>query len=242
MTSPYDILRSELDRDPARPLLTYYDDATGERIELSVATFDNWVAKTAGLLRDGMGAQPGDRVALALPAHWQALAVTCACWAVGACAVVGLDDDAAVTVTGPDRLDAATRTDSDVLAMALRPLGGRFVETLPPGVLDFALEVPGYPDRFAPYEKPPAEDLALVSDGTAHTFANLLDRARERAGMLGLADGARVLVPAGDLASALSDALLVPLACAGSAVLVRNEDPSGRDARVAAERVDAVIA
>ena len=69
MTSPYDILRSELDRDPARPLLTYYDDATGERIELSVATFDNWVAKTAGLLRDGMGAQPGDRVALALASH-----------------------------------------------------------------------------------------------------------------------------------------------------------------------------
>src|SRR5688572_3007266 len=35
--------------DPTRPLLTWYDDATGERTELSGATLDNWVAKTANL-------------------------------------------------------------------------------------------------------------------------------------------------------------------------------------------------
>ncbi|HET6211502.1 MAG TPA: TIGR03089 family protein, partial [Micromonosporaceae bacterium] len=32
--------------EPARPLITYYDDATGERTELSAATLANWVAKT----------------------------------------------------------------------------------------------------------------------------------------------------------------------------------------------------
>ena len=41
--------------DPARPLLTWYDDGTGERVELSGATLGNWVAKTANLLVDGCG-------------------------------------------------------------------------------------------------------------------------------------------------------------------------------------------
>src|ERR687898_246333 len=62
MTTPYDLLLAELRRDRSRPLITYYDDGTGERVELSVATFDNWVAKTAGLLRDGLGVQPGSRL------------------------------------------------------------------------------------------------------------------------------------------------------------------------------------
>jgi uncharacterized protein (TIGR03089 family) len=56
MTTPYDLLLAELRRDRSRPLITYYDDETGERVELSVATFDNWVAKTVGLLRDGLAA------------------------------------------------------------------------------------------------------------------------------------------------------------------------------------------
>ena len=50
-------------RDPTRPLLTWYDDATGERTELSGATLANWVAKTANLLVDGLGLGPGDRAA-----------------------------------------------------------------------------------------------------------------------------------------------------------------------------------
>ncbi len=44
--------------DPAGPRITYYDDATGERIELSTATLVNWAAKTGNLLRDEMGAGP----------------------------------------------------------------------------------------------------------------------------------------------------------------------------------------
>ena len=56
--------------NPAGPRITYYDDATGERIELSTATLANWAAKTANLLRDELGAGPGSRVAVLLPAHW----------------------------------------------------------------------------------------------------------------------------------------------------------------------------
>ena len=36
----------------ARPLITFYDDATGERVELSAATTANWAAKAANLLRE----------------------------------------------------------------------------------------------------------------------------------------------------------------------------------------------
>ena len=50
LAGPPQLLDEALRRDPARPLLTFYDDATGERTELSVATFANWVAKTANLL------------------------------------------------------------------------------------------------------------------------------------------------------------------------------------------------
>src|SRR3954469_25165700 len=62
-------------RDPTAPLLTWYDDATGDRTELSGATLDNWVAKTANLLVDGVGLGHGGRVAVLLPPHWQTAAI-----------------------------------------------------------------------------------------------------------------------------------------------------------------------
>jgi hypothetical protein len=39
------ILDPMLRSDPVGPRVTYYDDATGERIELSAATLANWAAK-----------------------------------------------------------------------------------------------------------------------------------------------------------------------------------------------------
>ena len=68
--------------------MTFYDDATGERVELSVATFANWVAKTANLLQDDLAAEPGDRLALLLPAHWQTAVWLLACSSVGVVADV----------------------------------------------------------------------------------------------------------------------------------------------------------
>jgi uncharacterized protein (TIGR03089 family) len=84
---PAGLLRSALDTDPARPLVTFYDDATGERIELSVKTFANWVAKTANMLVDGLGTEPGERVAIAAPAHWQTAVWLFSCWSAGLLAV-----------------------------------------------------------------------------------------------------------------------------------------------------------
>ncbi len=42
-----DVLTRQLRADSGRPLVTFYDDATGERVELSVTTYANWVAKAA---------------------------------------------------------------------------------------------------------------------------------------------------------------------------------------------------
>ncbi len=41
--------------NPTLPLLTYYDDALGERTELSGATLLNWVSKTANMVVDNGG-------------------------------------------------------------------------------------------------------------------------------------------------------------------------------------------
>lgn len=240
MTTPYELLRSALTNDPGRPFVTFYDDDTGERIELSVATFDNWVAKTAGLLRDGLSVAPGDRVALLLPAHWQGLVWACAGWAVGACVTTGTDASADVSVAGPDTLSAVAEA-PEVVALSLRPLGGRFTDPLPPGVLDYALEVPGYPDDLGPYRPPAADGPAWHSDGTVLTFAELIERARTRAADLGLDNGARLLVATDDLATAVLDALLVPLAVGGSVVLVRHENPANRSSRAESERITTAV-
>ncbi len=49
----------------------------------------NWAAKTANLLRDELGAGPGSRIAVLLPAHWQTAAVLLGIWYIGAEVVLG---------------------------------------------------------------------------------------------------------------------------------------------------------
>ena len=55
------------------PRLTWYGP-DGERVELSGRGLDNWVAKTANLLVDGLGLGPGDTATVAVPPHWQTAA------------------------------------------------------------------------------------------------------------------------------------------------------------------------
>src|SRR5687768_3756411 len=66
-----------------RPLLTYYDDATGERTELSATALGRWAARTANLLVEGCGLSPGARAAALLPPHWQTAAVLLGTWSAG---------------------------------------------------------------------------------------------------------------------------------------------------------------
>lgn len=262
--TPAQLLTAALTQDPARPLVTFYDDATGERVELSVATFDNWVAKTANLLQDELGAEPGDEVALLLPTHWQTAVWMHACWALGTVAV--LDEsrvpDATVVVSGPERREQAEECAGERVAAALRPLGAGLPEPVP-GFLDYA-EVSGQPDHFVAYApvgqdatalhvRTPDEsatmdataenDTAAGDAETAHrlSHAELLRQAGERAQSLGLSAGARVLSSrALDTFHGLLDGLLAPLSVGGSVVLCRNLDElTGEQlaAREAAERV-----
>lgn len=239
--TPADLLRSALAADPARPLVTFYDDATGERVELSVATFANWVAKTANLLQGELAAEPGDRLALLLPAHWQSAVWLIAAASAGVTVEIGgAPADADLVVSGPDTLEEARACRGERVALALRPLGGRF-PAAPAGFADYAVEVPSQGDRFAPYAPIDPDAPALVVGGTELSGAALVERARADAAAAGLTAGSRVLTGRGygDWAG-LSTGLYAPLAAGGSVVLCRHLDRLPEDGlrrRVESEQV-----
>ncbi|ARP70545.1 TIGR03089 family protein [Streptomyces pluripotens] len=243
--TPADLLTSALAADPGRPLVTFYDDATGERVELSVATFANWVAKTANLLQGDLCASPGDRVALLLPAHWQTAVWLLACSSVGAIAEVDGDPAAAdLVVSGPDSLDAALACAGERVALALRPLGGRFPQS-PAGFADYAVEVPGQGDRFVPFARVTAAEPALVVGGREFSGGQIVEQALADAPSLELTGpDSRVLTGLPyDTWDGLSAGLYAPLASGGSVVLCRNLDRLGEEGlakRIESERVTSV--
>ncbi|CAL9464564.1 TIGR03089 family protein [Streptomyces sp. enrichment culture] len=243
--TPADLLRSALAEDPARPLVTFYDDATGERVELSVATFANWVAKTANLLQDGMSAEPGERVALLLPAHWQTAVWLLACSSVGVIADVEGDPARADhVVAGPGRFDDGLACGGERYALSLAPLGRRFLEGPPAGYADYAVDVPSFGDRFAPYAPVDPEAPALVVAGAEFTGAEVVERARSEAAALGLTGPGSRLLSGLPYATweGLSAGLYGPLASGGSVVLCRNLDQATEETvakRIESERVTA---
>jgi uncharacterized protein (TIGR03089 family) len=215
----------------ARPLVTFYDDATGERIELSGVTTANWAAKSANLLRDECDVEPGGRVAVLLPAHWQTAAVLLAGWSCGA-EVVADPAGADVVVCDAERLDLALAADAaTVVALSLDAFG-KGLSGLPAGVVDFATEVRLHGDEFVPWEPVPGAALAL--DG--ETVDRVLDTARMRAEALGIGPGDRVLSTV-DWSDRLVDGLLAPLAAGASLVQVRNADPARLDRKAESEKV-----
>ncbi|GAA0205592.1 TIGR03089 family protein [Aeromicrobium sp. Leaf272] len=189
-------------REPGRPLLTWDDRTTGERVELSATTTANWVAKTASLLVDELDAEIGTRVRIGLPSHWLRFVWLLSSWTVGA---VVVDRDADIGVSGPDLVgDEPVR-----LAASLRPLGGPFVSP-PEGFVDLATVVPGQPDAFTPLDVPHAGSAALdLADADPLDHAGLVE--------LGAPDPRRVLVEPGDLRR---DALLLVSALRGGGSLV----------------------
>lgn len=240
--TPAALLDAALAADPARPLVTYYDDTTGERVELSVATFANWVAKTANLLQGDLAAEPGDRLALLLPAHWQTAVWLLACAATGVTAVPADPDPAAadLVVSGPDTLERARACTGERVALSLRPLGGRFPQP-PAGFADYAAEVPGQGDRFQPYAPVDPDAPALDVAGARFTAAELVGRARADAQSAALAPGTRTLSTLGyDTWEGLSAGLYAPLAAGASVVLCPYLDrlsPEQQEKRRADERV-----
>ena len=215
----------------ARPLVTFYDDATGERIELSGVTTANWAAKAANLLRDECDLEPDGRVAVLLPAHWQTAAVLLAAWSCGA-DVVADPAGADVVVCDAERLDLALAADAGrIVALSLDAFG-KGLDGLPAGVVDFATEVRLHGDDFVPWEPVPGSAAALGGE----TVERVLDAARIRAEALGIGAGDRVLSTL-DWDVRLVDGLLAPLAAGASLVQVRNADPARLDRKATSEKV-----
>jgi uncharacterized protein (TIGR03089 family) len=153
------ILAGALRSDPGRPLLTMYDDAPtlgSERIELSVTTFDNWVSKTANFLLDELMLEPGEPVAVPLPAHWQTAVIEVAVLVAGG-ALSAQPARITCWLEGTD-LPAGPVVE-EIVGLALRPMG-LGLRSAPPGVLDYAVDVRAHGDHFAP--RYPAADLDVA--------------------------------------------------------------------------------
>jgi uncharacterized protein (TIGR03089 family) len=207
------LLAAQLRSEPGRPLVTFYDDATGERVELSVATYANWVAKTSSLMVEELDLERGGQLLVDLPAHWLTPVFLGAAWTVGLAVV--RDGAADAVVCGPDGLaEYADRAgELSVVACALLPLGVRFAEPLPAGVHDFGVEVWSQPDAFLPWDPPSGDEPAMPG----LTQRELLGRPSAH-----LQPGGRLLTTVSPLddPATLVEALVV----GGSTVWVRNPD------------------
>ena len=218
---------------PSAPRITYYDDATGERIELSTVTLANWAAKTGNLLRDELGAGPGSRVAILLPAHWQTLGVLLGVWFVGAEVVLG-QDDCDIACCMADRLDEAEGRSGEVVALSLDAFG-RPVADLPFGITDYATSVRAHGDQIVAERQPgPALD--------GRSVAEVLAAAADSAAARGLTADSRVLSSKPwDTATDVVD-VLATLTAGGSLVQVAHPDPDAQARRRTAEKVTAELA
>ncbi|MGN6253299.1 MAG: TIGR03089 family protein [Marmoricola sp.] len=208
------LLRALADREPGRPLVTAYDEQRGERTELSVVTYANWVAKVANLLVEEYLLDPGDIVRLALPPHWLSTVFLGAAWSAGLVVTTHADVPAALVVGGPD-LDPGT-VDAPALACALLPFAVRFPDGPPAGTDDFGTLWPGQPDIFVPAEPPVAGTPAWADSEAVVEQGVLIARARDVAAAR---EGARLLTDVDPVADRATTTLL-PALLGGSLVLV----------------------
>lgn len=232
----------------ADSLITYYDDATGERTALTAAEVGGWTAATAALLTDGCGLGPGHQAAVLLPPHWQTAAVLLGAWAAGVEVSFRGWSTAGLTPAG-DPLDVTfverRRIGSwldDVpsaphqFVVGLAPNGAP-TEQIPPDYQDYTRAVRSYLGA-APPDTPVGTHRPATVDGT--TFGQYGAVAAGIAQMHGIGPGDRVLIDAAASEEPLNW-LLAPLSVGASLVLCANLDRTTLDNRIAAERVTRVL-
>lgn len=157
---------------PGAPLIT---DCTQGRIELSHATFDNWVCKTVNLLRMEAEVAQGCLVAVTLPLHWMAAVWCVAVWESGA--------DLSLDPAGAD-LTVGTTGGCDVFVVA-DPLG---MTPAPAGIRAewfFPADVRRMPDQLV-FPPPPPGAIPGI------TASALAVQAMTFAEQVGLAAGGRL--------------------------------------------------
>lgn len=235
MTTTFaDTLAERLRNDPARPLVTFYDHATEERVELSIATYANWVAKGGSLLADELDLAKGDTLRIDLPPHWLAPVFLGAAWSAG---LVVVDDDRPdAVVCGPDTVAqwGAHAGELAVLACSLLPLGVRFSDPLPDGVHDVGVEIWSQPDAFTPWDPPLPDDPALRLSGDTVVHGDLAQVGQAAAG-LDLGAGGRLLTTANPATEPA--VFIAPFHHDGSMVLVAQADRDRLEATSADEQV-----
>ncbi|MFG1867444.1 TIGR03089 family protein [Micromonospora arborensis] len=236
--------------DAERPLFSYRDEATDERVDLTAQQVGAWAARSASLLRDGCRLGPGSRVAVLLPPHWRTAVVLLGAWASGLAvsfrprATAGLpvlepggDRPFDAVFVTPERQDDWLEDVPDATHRYLVGTGPGRLADVPLGWLDWSAEVLRYaeatPDHSAIHPSDPAS-----ADGT--TYGQWGALAQEYAKMLGLRAGDRLLVDAAEHEEPLKW-LLAPLSAGASVVISANLDPARRDAIVAAEQVTRVL-
>jgi uncharacterized protein (TIGR03089 family) len=224
------ILDPLLRDNPAGPRITYYDDATGERVELSTATLANWAAKTANLLREELGAGPGSQVAVLLPEHWQTIAVLFGVWWIGAeVTLSGPADIALCTVDRLDEADAAVGM-GEIAVLSLDAFG-KGVANLPVGLTDYAISVRLQGDQIVP-ERNPGAALA------GRSVDEVLTDAQKVAAAAGLTGNDRVMsMRSWSTPDDLIANVLAVYAAGASLVHVANPDASVAERRIQAEKV-----
>jgi uncharacterized protein (TIGR03089 family) len=218
------LFRPLLAGDRSRPLITHYDDAAATRVELSVATLANWAAKTANWLSEEFDVEPGTRVAVDLPAHWQTAGVLLGAWWCGA-HVVGADGDVALTTVDADKPSGAWAV------VSLDPMGMGLRGTPPDGAVDYISESRIFGDDFFPLQDVPSSTAALGS----LTVAEVVSAARANAVPGRVLSTLDWTFPDGVIAGLLS-------VLAGGGSLVQVSNPSKVDAHLASEKATLLTA
>ena len=225
-TTPERLFADLVTAAPSRPFVTYYDEASGERTELSVKSLANWVAKTHFLLTDELGLGVGDTAAIALPPHWISAPVLLGCLSAGL--ALQPDGDGDVAFVTADSVGSATGADVYAIASGMAAAVG-FRDAPPTGTSDYVAAVRPQADAWGAVRMPAAPQDACLPGLTRGEVV-------ERAG--GLAPGARVLTTRSwATPQDWIETLLAPLAAGGSVVYVHNcDDEAVLERRMTQER------
>lgn len=234
--------------DPGVPWVTYYQPDTGARVELSRATFDNWVAKAAGMLAEEYDVEPGTTVLVDLEPHWLLPVWAWSIWSLGANVLLSgagvgstvgnddgptadlhiIDDPAKHAECADDSATAHLMSSRHPLGLAVGPTG-----ELPDGVVDALADIRAYPDvRNDPI--PPVGTL-LIMDGPTRVNADstLTDLLAETP-----IERAAILRSRPHNALGFATALLAPAYAGAALIIVDGGDAAASDAIRRQEHVD----